>query len=311
EEAKPEVVQVGFYGAHFWSLAHTEFGNGYPAHLPVRGLDECGAWFERLNGEVHRRGAKIIGHFNVEFLVGDPDGPDGPRGFFRFYRELWDERSLGPRPVSDPIELLQKDRDGWPIVHDTYKIGGMREYWGCLSNPAWGAVLKAWVKAGIARGVDGFVANYFYRHNCLCSHCVAGFRAYLADRFTPAQLRERFGIDDLARHEFAEIVGWHDPKESTPLRREMLRFSQITTKRAFDDVFLEYGRSLKPDLIAAQWDHLGDFDQIAGDERCLLPGELWGRGEDYLWYSTGGAACFTDLAEGVLGEATLQARYIR
>ena len=43
----------------------------------------------------------------------------------------------------------------------------------------------------------------------------------------------------------------------------------------------------------------------------MLPGRLWGRGEDYLWYSTGDAANFTDLEAGVLGEATLQARYIR
>ena len=91
----------------------------------------------------------------------------------------------------------------------------------------------------------------------------------------------------------------------------MLRFSQIAVKRAFDEVFLEYGRSLKPDLITAQWNHLGDFGQINGDERCLLPAELWGRDEDYLWYSTGAAAYFTDLAEGILGEGTLQARYIR
>src|SRR5204863_5718551 len=66
----------------------------------------------------------------------------------------------------------------------------------------------------------------------------------------------------------------------------------------------------KPDLIVAQWNHLGEFGQISGDERCLLPGELWGKGEDYLWYSTGGGNG-TDVAAGVLGEATLQARYIR
>jgi hypothetical protein len=124
-------------------------------------------------------------------------------------------------------------------------------------------------------------------------------------------LRERLGIPDLERQEFREIVGWHDPKESTPLRREMLQFSQIAIKRAFDEVFLEFGRSIKADLIAAQWDHLGDFDQIRGDERCFLPADQWGRGEDYLWYSTGGAACFTDLSQGILGEGTLQARYIR
>ena len=311
EDARPEIVQVGFYGAHFWSLAHTAFGNGYPAHFPVRGLAECGRWFEDLNAGIHRRGARVIGHFNVEFLVGDPDSSEGPRGFFKFYRDLWDEKELGPRPATDPLDLLQKGRDGKPIVHDTYKIGGMKEYWGCLNNPAWRAVLKAWVKVGIRRGVDGFIANYFYRHDCLCRHCVSSFKRYLADRFPADQLRDRFQIADLEQHEFPEIVAWHDPKESTPLRREMLRFSQIATKRAFDEVFLEYGRSLKPDLIAAQWDHIGDMSPIAGDERCLLPAELWGRGEDYLWYSTGGAAFFTDLPEGILGEATLQARYIR
>jgi hypothetical protein len=91
----------------------------------------------------------------------------------------------------------------------------------------------------------------------------------------------------------------------------MLRFSQIANKKAFDEVFVQYGRSLKPDLIVAQWNHLGDFDQISGDERCFLPGELWGKDEDYLWYSTGDMANHTDLVSGVLGEATLQTRYIR
>jgi hypothetical protein len=91
----------------------------------------------------------------------------------------------------------------------------------------------------------------------------------------------------------------------------MLRFSQISNKAVFDEVFVRYGRSLKPDLIVAQWNHLGNFSQIEGDERCLLPAELWGRDETYLWYSTGGLANYTDLKNQVLGDATLQARYIR
>ena len=108
EEAKPEIAQVGFYGGHFWSLAHTPHGNGYPAHFPVRGLAECGQWFEDLNAQLHRRGVKVVGHFNVEFLVGDPESPEGPRGFFKFYRDLWDEKELGPKPAADPLSLLQR-----------------------------------------------------------------------------------------------------------------------------------------------------------------------------------------------------------
>ena len=311
EDAKPDVCQIGFYGGHFYSLAHTPQFKGYPAHFPVRGLKECGQWFTDRNAAIHTRGAKVVGHFNVSFLVGEPEGKDGPQGFFKFYRDLWDEKELGPKPVKDPLELLAKNADGTPMASKQYSIGQMREYTACLNNPHWRTVLKAWAKRGIERGVDGYIANYFYRHNCLCEHCQKGFRAYLSERFTADDLRKGFGIKDLATHTFTEIVGWHDPKQSTPFRREQLRWSQITCKEAFDEVFVKYAKSLKPGLMVAQWNHLGDFGQISGDERCLLPGELWGRDEDYLWYSTGGAACFTDLKEGVLGEGTLQARYIR
>lgn len=313
EEAQVEVAQVGFYGGHFWSLAHTPEYKGYPAHFPVQGLKECGQWFEDLNGQLHQRNVKVVGHFNIKFLVGDPEGksPDGPRGFFKFYRDLWDEAELGPRPVADPIQLLERDADGKPLVNRSYSIGGMAEYWGCLNNPHWKAVLKAWAKRGIERGVDGYMINYFYRHDCLCEHCQRDFKKYLSGRFTPPELKQRFEIADLGQHRFPEIVAWHKPEESTPLRREMLRFSQIANKRAFDEVFIDYGRSLKPGLLVAQWNHLGNFNQISGDERSLLPSELWGKDEDYLWYSTGGSAHFTDLAEGILGEGTLQARYIR
>ena len=311
DDAQPDVAQLGFYGAHFWSLAHTPAYKGYPAHFPVRGLSECGAWFERRNRQLRQRKVKVVGHFNIEFLVGDPDGPDGPRGFFKFYRDLWNEKELGPRPVADPLEFLEKDIHGQPISQRGYGIGGMKEYRACLRNPAWRTVLKAWVRRGVQRGLDGFIVNYFYRRDCHCPHCQAAFREYLQERFTAEQLQTQFQIDDLASHRFAEIVAWHKPEKSTPLRREMLRFSQISNKRAFDEVFHQYGRSLKPDLITAQWNHLGAFSQIGGDERCLLPAELWGRDETYLWYSTGDSANATDLPNRFLGEGTLHARYIR
>lgn len=311
EEAQPDVAQIGFYGGHFWSLAHTKHYGGYPAHFPVLGIEECGTWFRQRNADLHKRNVRVVGHFNVEFLVGDPDGPDGPRGFFKFYRELWDEERLGPRPVDDPVQLLEVDAAGKPISHQNYSIGGMREYWACLRNPHWQTVLKAWVKDGISQGLDGFIANYFYRHNCLCEHCRREFHEYLSDRFTAAQLREQFDIANLESHVFDELVSWHSPAESTPLRREMLRWSQISNKRVFDEVFINYGRSLKPNLIVAQWNHLGRFDQISSDERCLLPSKIWGQGEDYLWYSTGAAANHTDLTNDFFGDGTLQARYVR
>ncbi len=311
DEVQPELVQLGFYGGHFWSLAHTPQFGGYPAHFPVQGIPECGKWFKDRNSALRKKKVKVIGHLNVEFLVGDPEGPDGPRGFFKFYREMWDEKLLGPKPpVTDPMDFLEKDKSGKPVPNKSYSIGGMSEYFACLRNPNWHQVLKAWVTHGINQGLDGFVANYFYRHDCLCEHCQDGFRNYLGERHAPAGLKE-LGIENLQSHIFEEIVCWHKPEESTPLRREMLRWSQISNKQVFDEVFIKHGKSIKPDLIVAQWNHLSDFSQIKGDERCLLPADLWGKDEDYLWYSTGAAAVYTDLKNGVLGDATLQARYIR
>lgn len=216
DAVKPELVQFGFYGGHFYSLAHTEQFSGYPAHFPVRGLDECGGWFTEKNAELKKRRILVVGHFNVEFLVGDPDGPDGPRGFFKWYRDGWDEASLGPKPpVEDPVDFLEKDRDGTPIVKNSYHIGGMNEYSACLRNPHWRSVLKAWLKAGIDRGVDGFIANYFYRHDCHCQYCQAGFRDYLRHQHSPAELASDFQIENLDTHVFDEIVAWHKPEEST------------------------------------------------------------------------------------------------
>jgi len=40
-----------------------------------------------------------------------------------------DEKLLGPKPVSDPLELLEKDKFGEAIADHNYNIGGMREYW--------------------------------------------------------------------------------------------------------------------------------------------------------------------------------------
>ncbi len=307
-EAKPQVAQVGFYGVTFYSVAHTKFGKGYPAHFPVEGTKECGEFFRKLNADIHARGSKVVGHFNTTFILGDPDKR---AGFFDWYHNGWDTKALGPKPTANPIEMLAVNAEGKLITTESYKIGGWPEYHGCLNNPLWRACLKAMMTDAIARGVDGLIANYYYRRDCMCSHCVGGFRAWLGTNYTAAQMKAQFAITDLKAHTFKEIPSWHDPKMTSPYKLAALKWTQLSLKDAFDDVFITHGRKLKPDLIVAQWNHLGGFNQINGDERCLLPGDVWGRDESYLWYSTGNAASQTDLANGDFGDGTLQLRYIR
>jgi hypothetical protein len=290
DEVQPQLVGVGFYGCIFWSFAHVPEAVRGPIQgtLPGDGNQKaCGQWFENLNKELHKRGIKVVGHFDVELHVtGLIDGPQGPReGFFKFYNELWDEKELGPKPVKDPLVLVQRNADGSPMLVKRPKgYSPWPLYSACMINPYWQTVLKAFVKRGIERGVDGFVANYFYREGCMCPWCVRGFKDFLRQRYRPAELRKNFGIEDLEKHEFAEIVGRLQPGKMTPLRWEQLRFTCISMKNAYDKVFIAHGRSLKPDLILAAWLH-GHFTPAPDDERLMLPPELWAKGEDYIWYS--------------------------
>jgi hypothetical protein len=76
-------------------------------------------------------------------------------------------------------------------------------------------------------------------------------------------------------------------------------------------VFIEYGRTLKEDLLVAQWNHLSHVS--LKEERMFLPQKLWGRGEDYFWYSGGSSFVGKqlNLKEGKAGDAWLSSLYAR
>ena len=127
DEVQPQLVQVGFYGCDFWAFAHVPEAVRGPTQgtFPGNGnLKACGQWFENLNKELHKRGIIAVGHFDVEYHVtGLIDSPQGPReGFFQFYNELWDEKEFGPKPVQDPLELLQRKADGTPFAVESRAI---------------------------------------------------------------------------------------------------------------------------------------------------------------------------------------------
>ena len=112
DEVQPQLVQVGFYGCDFWSFAHVpESVEGKCKELPGRWKSEGlrAQWFENLNKELHKRGIIVVGHFDVEYHVTGPSTArrNNGEGFFKLYNELWDEKEFGPKPVADPLELLQ------------------------------------------------------------------------------------------------------------------------------------------------------------------------------------------------------------
>jgi len=307
-EARPQVVQMGFYGPQLYALAETDKGGGYPMRLPVRGIREALAWQKEFNQKVHDLGGKVMGHFSMTVAWGELTNKEG---FFQFYDEFWPPDLLGEKPVEDIKELLMRLPDGSVNIGDRY---GFPRTAGCNNSPYWREFQKQMVRVAIEEcKVDGFVTLYNYDYGCACEYCNKEFRQYLRERYSSKEIAVRFGIEDLDAFRLdgtlAHVTGWVDENSPhpVPLQIESMRFAQLSWKQAFDAAFIEYGRRLKPDLILGTWNHLG-FLSVGSDERNVTPKELWGKDEQLFWYSTGGQA--GTVADGDAGVRTLNLKWI-
>jgi hypothetical protein len=305
--ARPQVVQMGFYGPQVYGLAETEEGGGYPMRLPVRGIREVLEWQKDFNGKVHELGGKVLGHFSMTIAWGEPSQKTG---FLQFYDEFWPPDLLGEKPVGDVRELLHRGPDGEILVGDRY---GFPWVAGCSNSPHWREFHKRMVRVAISEcGVDGFVSLYNYNHGCACQYCNSAFRTYLSERYSPTEISALFNIGNLEVFRLdgtlAKVPGWINEESPYPaaLQIEAMRFAQVSRKRHYDEIFIDTGRRLKPDLILGSWNHLGFMS--TAEERNMMPKELWGRGENHFWYSTGGQA--GTVTEGNAGVRTLNLKWI-
>lgn len=304
DDVRPELVQACFYGPMFHGYADNPASTGYMMRLPVPGQRAALAAQRQVIQDVHRRGLKVVAHFQIINVI--QKGGGRANNFAEFYEKHWPEDLLGAKPHADWRELMMRDARGEPMVGKHYV-----DYHGlCLNSPYARELLRRMLDVALDAGVDGIMSNYNYRWACVCRHCQEEFRSYLAVRFPPAQLRARFGIEDLASHRFAAIAGvlpGLPARDAPALDWEATRWAALNFKQRWDELLIGYGRKRKPDLILAQWNHLGDVN--AGEERAFTPVAQWGRGENYFWYSGGYGP--TKLAERKTGEAWLACLWLR
>jgi hypothetical protein len=309
EEARPEIVQIGNYGAMFHGYADDPRSMKTPMMLPVSGERAALAFQRKLNERVHGLGLKVVGHFRLTKVMADWQEQTG---FVDYYNTRWPDDLLGPKPHQNLIELLQRDADGVPIQLSRYENAQLAL---CLSSPYARQVLKQMLKCAVDHGVDGVITTYNYRQSCACPHCQTAFRKWLAEKLTPRELQSRLGIGKLDEHIFrsipVQIPGYPDPATATELDWLAMEWGASHFKQMYDEVFLDYGRSLRKDLLVAQWNHLSHVS--LKEERMFLPKKEWGQGEDYFWYSGGASFVGKNLSlkDGKAGDAWLSSLYAR
>lgn len=298
--ARPEIVQIGNYGAMFHGYADNPRSMKTPMMLPVSGERAALQFQKQLNGKVHDLGLQVVGHFRLVKVMADWKEQSG---FVDYYNNRWPNDLLGPKPHPKLIELLQRDVDGNPIQLSRYDNAQLAL---CLSSPHARQMLKQMLKCAVDHGIDGVITTYNYRQGCACSYCQDAFRKWLRQRLPAEKVQAILKGNSIP----VQIPGYPG-EDASELDWLAMRWGAEHFKAMFDDVFLTYGRSLRKDLLVAQWNHLSHVS--IKEERMFLPGRLWGRGEDYFWYS--GGASFVgknlNLSEHKAGDAWLSCLYVR
>ena len=304
--ARIQLVQVGNFGVEFYSLAGDESVEPSWSGMPLGSVRANLDLAAEVISRIQEAGALVTGQLSTTMHFGNHE--EGIGLFGPNWARMWTDDLLGPPPCAGPEEVLQRNADGSPSWR-TIPGRPYRTYRGCMSNPRWLAILKAMVRKGIELGLDGFNATHHYESLCHCGHCSDYARRYLGARLTEEETEAIFGCADLE-----EVPDVFAPRADCPeelAQRLPLLLEQgsgLKRKESFDEVFIEYGRSLKPDLLLAQWYHKYDFRPH--DERSLLPPESWARGEDYLWYSQGPSKAVSSLSQGYLADMGLPSRFM-
>jgi len=298
-----QVVQTGTLGPQFYGLAGDPTVDRHWAGMPLVGVRENLEMYAHLVPRLQEAGAKVIGQMSMAWHYGDHE--EG-KGLFGAWDDIWTDDLLGPAP-SAADEGQQRRPDGslrrWDDNRPFYT------YSGCITDPRWQKVMKAMAKKAIALGVDGIMVHHHFENFCACSYCRECLHQALRERFDAGDLVALYGTVVLEELGELKARASADPELRRRLDLEVKRATQRQRKRAFDAVFVDYARRLKPDLILSQWCHKYDF-RPDGDERHLLPTGLWCRDEDYIWYSQGAHKYISDVARGYLTDMGLPARYL-
>jgi len=330
-DVKPQQAQAGFFGPEYYSARGYMLEMGAQKNWAGIGggrLDQ--EWWKGAIARAHASNIKVLGQFSMGMVYGEPTAG---RGWFGYFDKQWEEAKLGPKPLKadgtpvTAIELMQHTGAERSVANlviaKDYKVEGGAEYEGCPSNPYWRETLKRFVKAGIELGLDGFTIVFPHKANCTCEFCQLGFKKHLTERYSAAQIQEKFGIADVATHRFETLNGWFEPEDASPLRLEQLKWTQLMLRDCLKEVFLDYGRKLKPDLIVGQWNHTyrssmagpgqipGTFAVLNADERGVLPTDLWAKDEDFVWYSIGARHLYYKPEAGEFGQFSLEHKYFR
>jgi hypothetical protein len=270
-QGPPHLMHVG-HDLPFRSLVGTAIGYDLINTSPVS-PDDVAAQVEQLKAYVaalHEMGiTTVIPYLTNCIMWGEHERRVG---FWRFFDHWYDygDFGIGERPPQDPVNWMQDDARQPAKPHEGYW------YTPCPNNDYWTDYL-AFAATWAARcGYDGVFMDVNTCW-CFCSSCQNKFRDYLAARYTPDELRDRFGITDLRAAALTEDA-------PPPLMAEIEKFRAQSIADNLAHVRAA-GAAVRPGFVMIP--NLGPFAHFEGADHRRGTGKSiaqWAPASDYIMY---------------------------
>ncbi len=274
-DAPPDVVHVGKAVpiTHNWGpvpiLAGENQYTGGPGHtlswenIRLLSPDEVRERIRVIEegvARLHEIGVPtVMPYISLQSIAGDHEKREG---FWKFY-DNWDTYAewLGPKPPDDPLNWLAVGKDGkfLPGLCGGYSpdyFAPLHRYRVCPLNPHWRDFQLALVRLIAHCGYDGVFVDNTHHGGEYCDTCQQAFREFVAQSFTPRQLRAL----GTAVADPAEITLGD---EGTPA--ELVRRFNMVVCRDRMALLRDEGRKIDPDFVT--FPNAGQLDS------CLVVGD--------------------------------------
>ena len=229
------------------TLLHASVKEGYAcAGLPPREQFEqakAELWNSGAMDRLREHGVALIYYLAATRIRGDEVKRTD---FYDFYDHRWKEYEdyFGPRPA-DPTEWARVISNGQPAIYTT--ASSPREHGICINKPRVRDYIKGAVRIALDLGAQGI----FFDDSpifCYCEYCDAKFREHLKGKFSPAQIKEIFGVDALDTVISSKFVEERIGRMENPLFVEWRRYRAQNYVEYLTEI-RDYGRGLDPNFI--------------------------------------------------------------
>ena len=201
-----DLEEVAAAGATLTITHPMRFGHGDPFLMERTQFEARMRELQDFTRRAHDAGITVLAYISQNPSTSREADPTGwamsevwqDEGAWDHYADFY-----GPRPAEPPAEWVQMTSDGAYACETWIPPGAThrRSYAlsGCPHSQGFRQYMAGIMKILVAAGIDGIYLDYSEIEHPFSEASKRCFRDFLAARYSPKELRDRYGIDDLDR----------------------------------------------------------------------------------------------------------------